>query len=122
MTDGTAAGTRLLRDICRGPCDADPWILGIREDRLLLAAHAAGRPAEIWSSDGTSQGTVRVSRLGTDWSVRPGGLFPWSVEIPTGILFAASDPVHGEELWALPATGSLLLSGHISDPDEISFH
>lgn len=64
ITDGTPAGTKLIRDICPGPCSSEPkfvWSLG---DRLVFTARAVprGEPFRnfqhrLWASDGTFAGT-----------------------------------------------------------------
>jgi len=55
VSDGTAAGTRRLADLCPGPCSSllDPlWESGGR--RVLDSG------GQLWSTDGTSVGTVRL--------------------------------------------------------------
>jgi len=54
-SDGTAEGTRLVADLCPGPCDSDFTPLGIVGDRLVFTALGG-----VWSTDGTSEGTVRL--------------------------------------------------------------
>ena len=64
ITDGTPAGTRLIRDVCPGRCSSEPeaiWSLG---ERLLFSARAVpleepfpANPRRLWASDGTFAGT-----------------------------------------------------------------
>jgi ELWxxDGT repeat protein len=93
-TDGTAAGTGLVADLCAGPCNSDP-----RDFRPVLAAATftaatAEGPRALWISDGSQQGTVRLT--------------PPGVTATTGLLmdgfFAASDAAFGEELWGTDGT------------------
>ena len=58
VSDGTAAGTRLLIDLCPGSCSADftpLWRTGTRR------AFAQG--GALWSTDGTPAGTIRLPGL-----------------------------------------------------------
>ncbi len=52
-TDGTAAGTERLTDICPGRCDAKPSDLHLFKGRLYFAADDGVSGRELWSSDGT---------------------------------------------------------------------
>jgi ELWxxDGT repeat protein len=52
-TDGTAAGTERLTDICPGRCDAKPGDLHLFKGRLYFAADDGVSGRELWSSDGT---------------------------------------------------------------------
>lgn len=71
VTDGTAAGTKLIRAMPSGVSwftyprygDADHRVLAAA-DRLYFAADDGnGQGRELWTSDGTTQGTVRVLDL-----------------------------------------------------------
>src|SRR5262249_46518336 len=73
-TDGTAAGTHLVRDICPGPCSginvqsaaplpSPPVRVG---EQVFFAADDGRSGSELWKSDGTLAGTVQVA------DVRPG--------------------------------------------------
>jgi len=104
VTDGTAAGTALVRDLCAGPCDADPRdakVVGSFSDFNFVAAFTAATPdggRALWRSDGTPEGTTRLT--------------PPGVTASTGIqinffddnLFAASDAVFGDEIWTTGGT------------------
>ncbi len=72
ITDGTAAGTRLLADICPGPCDgyrgsySSSAVLGSAAGKTYFAAFS--NPGtdysvldELWVTDGTPAGTHRVT-------------------------------------------------------------
>jgi ELWxxDGT repeat protein len=57
ITDGTERGTRLLRDVCPGPCWSDPdwqWSLG---GQLLFTVSEDLGEKRLWVSDGTWGGT-----------------------------------------------------------------
>src|SRR2546428_1971648 len=74
-TDGTAAGTVLVKDIWVGPNSSDPGNLVDVNGTLFFAALEPGQASdpsgrELWKSDGTAAGTVRVKDInpGADWS------------------------------------------------------
>jgi ELWxxDGT repeat protein len=95
-TDGTATGTRLVRDLCRGTCSSEPSTLLVGEgEAFLLARNGRGVP-QLWRSDGTSPGTVRLTSFQS-----PAALAGPSLGVPLGgaLLFSASDGGHGRELW-----------------------
>ncbi len=56
VTDGTAAGTEMLADICPGDCSSDPAVFG-GLGGVLLFADNTGR---LWRSDGTRAGTFTL--------------------------------------------------------------
>ncbi len=62
-SDGTSAGTSMVRDILPGPGSSGPSFLTELNGQLLFVA--AGRPSdyELWKSDGTSPGTVLVKEI-----------------------------------------------------------
>ncbi len=58
VSDGTAAGTRLVRDIQPGPASSSPGSFKTNGARAFFAATDPTRGNELFSSDGTSAGTV----------------------------------------------------------------
>jgi ELWxxDGT repeat protein len=99
ITDGTAKGTRLLKDVCPGLCSGDGEPLLAVGSRLLLRGKD-GRGDELWATDGTEKGTAIVADL------CPGGCDaapqPFAVLGPSAI-FAAND-AQGRQLWATDGT------------------
>lgn len=96
-SDGTTAGTTLVRDIAPGRLAGRPASIVHDGQRLLFSAFESSTGLELWSSDGTANGTklVRDIRPGKDASI-PGTL----VVVPGGgVLFSADDGKHGTELW-----------------------
>lgn len=60
-TDGTSAGTRLLKDIVVRTADSIPIVLTSRDDKVVVAYRKAGYNAPVlglWRTDGTAKGTV----------------------------------------------------------------
>jgi trimeric autotransporter adhesin len=104
VTDGTAAGTRLLRDIYPGKCDSSPLLATPLGNRVLFFALTGeeGRDGqEIWRTDGTTAGTVRVSDFATSHPLEDGS----SAAVVSGaVLFSGVDGAHGAELWRTDGT------------------
>jgi ELWxxDGT repeat protein len=70
-TDGTAEGTRLVRDIRPGPASSSPDLEVIVDGTLYLTARDDdGR--WVWRSDGTEAGTLPLPRPGTGDATRAG--------------------------------------------------
>ncbi len=57
-TDGTSEGTRMITDLCPGPCSSLPSELTVFNGRVAFSATDGFHGREIWLSDGTRQGTV----------------------------------------------------------------
>ncbi len=76
ITDGTTAGTKLLKDIEPGPGSSDARGFLSLGKTLYFAAKLSNTSVELWRSDGTSTGTNRVITL----SAQRGGLQPLLLE------------------------------------------
>jgi ELWxxDGT repeat protein len=101
VTDGTAAGTRLLRDIWSGPEGSrigDGAVLG---ERLYFSACEPGGGCEIWWSDGTTVGTERF----LDLEAGPGSSNPKGfARIGEQLYFTATRVANGREIWVTDGT------------------
>jgi ELWxxDGT repeat protein len=108
-TDGTAAGTTLVKDIFAGPngttieCPVD--VNGV----LFFFATNGINGKELWKSDGTAAGTVMVK----DINPGPGdGYFSICNQYTQGannngvFYFAGYDPTNGNELWKSDGTAA----------------
>jgi ELWxxDGT repeat protein len=86
ITDGTEAGTRLLRDVCSGRCSSDPMFQVFLGSRMLFSARTAPDDVpRLWISDGTWAGTrpLGSGAVGTTAAVgviEDGGLFLFGAE------------------------------------------
>jgi len=100
-SDGTRAGTVLVKDIQPGDQGSDPSSLAPVSDRLLFTAQRRRDGRELWRSDGSSAGTVRVKDInhGTFGS-DPSAL----TDVGGTVFFAADDGSHGSELWRSDGT------------------
>jgi len=99
-TNGTPQGTRLVKDLCPGPCDGLPHNYRIALGRLLFDTQTH----ELWASDGTPAGTVRVAPLPPEGSFfHPDfGL----VEQNGRVFFTGFDPEGGAQPWTSDLRGS----------------
>lgn len=62
-SDGTAAGTFMVKDINAGPADSRPQGLGVIDGICYFSAVTADNGREIWKSNGTEAGTMMVQDL-----------------------------------------------------------
>ena len=101
-SDGTEAGTVLVKDIHPDAYDSDPSSLTGVGGTLFFTAKDGTHGPELWKSDGTRAGTVLVK------DIQPGaghGNGPSSLTGVGGALFfAADDGTHGSELWKSDGT------------------
>lgn len=91
ITDGTAAGTRMLRDIYAGSQSSNPEGLAVHDDginppKVYFRATDAAHGAELWSTDGTSAGTNLVR----DFYVGSTSSSPASIVSAGGRLFVSA--------------------------------
>lgn len=120
FTDGTAAGTHLIRDIAPGDESSTPFQMAVLGDRVFFTAQTAAEGLELWVSDGTEAGTSLLE----DIQPGPGSSFPANLTTVNGmVLFSADDGVHGKELWSTDGThGSTQLVRDIRVGGESSPH
>lgn len=105
VSDGTAAGTFLLADLCPGPCSSSPRFPVATGDgaAFFRAAPDAGSGA-LWVTRGTPASTFRLTEAGTYPVHRfDVGAGVWVAEQRL-FYFTAGDNEHGEELWRTDGT------------------
>jgi len=109
-SDGTQAGTALVKDIQvgkdpYGQLGSDAYGLTDVAGTLYFSAHEGRSGYELWKSDGTEAGTMRVKdiRLGVDRIGRPGS-YPFDLTNVTGTLFFQACDGSGCELWKSDGT------------------
>jgi ELWxxDGT repeat protein len=105
-SDGTEAGTALVRDIHTGvgsSYDAPSFLTDVG-GTLFFSANDGNVGQELWKSDGTEAGTVLVKDVqpGAGGSYYDGPAFLTTVG-PT-LFFTEDDVVHGRELWKSDGT------------------
>src|SRR5262249_28948237 len=114
-SDGTAAGTVLVKDINPGSVGSYPGDFINVNGTVYLRAFEGIHGFELWQTDGTAEGTLLVADI---W---PGeyGSYPIALTNINGTLFFnADDGIHGRELFE-PVTqspGNGLASANIGFP------
>ena len=93
-SDGTTAGTALVKDAVPGPNNANSYALTVAGARIFYIGQT-GEDQELWTSDGTPAGTVRLAAFRSINELTASG---------GSVLFAADDRIHGIELWASDGT------------------
>lgn len=101
-TDGTAAGTILLKDIKPAALSSTPIILGTYSNKLIFSADDLVHGREPWLSDGTPGGTSMLRDIATGAMSSSADHF---IEFNGKMLFTASDFMHGQEVWQSDGTG-----------------
>ena len=90
-TDGTTAGTVLVKSFADGPRE-----LTVSGASLFFAAGETWSNGELWKTDGTTAGTVQVADIHAGpFSSGPTGL-TW---LGGDVYFGATDGINGRELW-----------------------
>jgi ELWxxDGT repeat protein len=103
-SDGTAAGTVLLKDVRPGPEGARISAIATAGSRIFFAADDGENGVELWTSDGTAAGT----RLMADISAGPTSSAPQELApIGNRLFFSADDGIAGREPWMLPLDATL---------------
>jgi len=94
VTDGTAAGTRRVRELESGVQRAGP-LLAYNGAAYFISYAPGSFGHELWKTDGTPAGTVRVSADATDTSIEI-----TQPAIAGGrVVFGMDDAATGRELW-----------------------
>ncbi|MBZ0112534.1 MAG: hypothetical protein K8J08_08745 [Thermoanaerobaculia bacterium] len=103
ITDGTAPGTVLLKDIYPGFRDSMASDLTAFAGRVYFSAWDPSFGIELWSTDGTSEGTQIVADL---WPGALGFSYPRDLTVAGDTLFfTATTEATGLELWKLSSGG-----------------
>ena len=114
-SDGTERGTVQVKDINIDPnpsASSSPRGFTVFNNALYFSADDGASGRELWRTDGTESGTVRVK------DIAPGTGFIGGIQVPlssspsgltvfnNALYFAADDGVHGVELWKTDGTGT----------------
>jgi ELWxxDGT repeat protein len=112
-TDGTEAGTVMVKDIKPGGSSNIKFITNIN-NTLFFRADDGIHGHELWRSDGTEAGTMMVK------DINPGNGSSWAenlTNINGTLYFAANDGVQGNELWKSDGTEASTLMVKDINPD-----
>ena len=102
-TDGTTAGTVLVKDIVAGAGISSIKYLTNVGGTLYFTANDGVHGAELWKSDGTAIGTVMIADINPDAASSSPNEF---TEFNGALYFLADDGVHGTELWRSEGTAA----------------
>ena len=117
-SDGTAAGTVMVKDIYPHVDDdyayRPDWLTDVG-GTLFFSADDSTHGRELWKSDGTEGGTVMVKDINPDGSSGPGSL----TDVGGTLFFSARDSTHGRELWKSDGTegGTMMVKDFDPDPE-----
>ncbi|MGN6820351.1 MAG: ELWxxDGT repeat protein, partial [Sphingomonas sp.] len=124
-SDGTSAGTHVVKDINPGPYDSYPNnIVSLGNGSVVFTASNPDTGNEVYVSDGTSAGTMLLQ------DVNATGNHGQYLNLNSGLatagsltFFAGEDGIHGNELWVSDATtggshmvADLVVGGSGSNP------
>jgi len=106
ITDGTAQGTHLIADLCPGDCESigpDNREMTPTPQGVLFSALDPSGSEDLWRTDGTAAGTVRLSALGAGGRILPDSDRPpihlEAASLGATLFFGASNAA-GHALWA----------------------
>ena len=108
-SDGTEAGTVLVKDINVGTNGSGPYYLTALGESLYFVAYDTVHGNELWTSDGTSAGT-KVIEVTTDTGIWKGSYPQYLTAFGNSLFFTAYDVTHGYELWKLASGPSFSVS------------
>jgi ELWxxDGT repeat protein len=103
VSDGTQAGTTLLKDIWPGPGGSFSSYFYVANGLLFFYADDSVHGYEPWVTDGTAAGTHIVADI---WAGPGSSSYdrPLFTSFNGKLYFAADDSIHGEELWVSDGT------------------
>ena len=100
-SDGTAAGTRLVKDVNAGPNPSGPSGLVAVGNTIFFTADDGVHGREVWSSDGTAAGTRMLEDItpGPATGMLPFDIGPDNLTVAGGKLFFTVGEGAGFSVW-----------------------
>jgi ELWxxDGT repeat protein len=99
-TDGTT--TSIVADIEEGAVGSNPDSLFVANGKLLFSATTTATGTELWTSDGTADGTVLVSDINVGAATSSSPKF--FANLTGSIFFQATTETEGVEIWKTDGT------------------
>ena len=114
-SDGTEAGTMLVKNINPGPASSLPVNLIAIGNNLFFTANNGTNGYELWKSNGTEAGTMMVKEFNPGAAGGLSSSYPFA-DIGGALYLAASSPSTGLELWKSDGTeaGTVLIKDILS--------
>ena len=109
VTDGTPAGTRMVKDINPGVGTSDVSYLTRFNDKVVFSAYTDDCGQELWISDGTEEGTYQVADIHFAGDSSPRGFTQVN---ENQVVFAATDfdsenySASGSQMWLWVTDGT----------------
>ncbi len=124
-TNGTPAGTLLIKDILAGAAGSEPKELTSVGKKLYFSAMDIAGNREPWISDGTTAGTGKLKEISPSPAT---GSDPAEFTLMgTKVFFSANNSTSGRELWMSDGTAAgtamvkdILAGGMGSEPSELT--
>src|SRR4030095_674201 len=120
-SNGTDAGTRIVKDIVPGNFGSIPENLTFCNGKLLFRAADNYSGTELWSTDGTGPGTKLVKDINsaTTQGSNAGFFYKGIASSGNGVIFSAYTPEFGGELYKSDGTshGTVLLNDIVVGPE-----
>ncbi len=108
-TDGTTAGTWMVKDILPGEFGSGPSNLGAVNGVLYFFAHQEEQGGRLWQSDGSEAGTKVI----TSFFIEGSGFMSYR----GAVYFCGYDDIQGGGLWRTDGTSAgTVLVAHICPP------
>src|SRR5271165_2749234 len=106
-SDGTAAGTMMVKDILPGPLSSYPAALGVVDGTLFFSADDGVHGRQLWKSDGSAAGTLLVKDINTTIDSRPSSNPTELTDVNGTLFFVATGRLSSHpDLWKSDGTAA----------------
>ena len=102
VTDGTEAGTMMLKDINPGTGSSSPSNFTVSNDFLFFTANDGTNGIELWVTDGTTPGTKMVKDINDSADSSPRYLYSFNNKL----YFSALELTNKRDLWVSDGTSA----------------